>query len=92
MTPWFMMVSTIFIFGVSLWLDWHLPVADMTSMALGIMLGMLVGEGPIWVFNRLFIFYHSQANVSETRRVMKRSYAMLAVMLCFGATALYAIL
>jgi len=89
MTPWLMMVSTIFVFGVSLWLDWHLPVADMTSMALGIMLGMLVGEGPIWVFNRLFIFYHSQENVSETRRVMKRSYAMLAVMLSFGATALY---
>lgn len=74
--PWLMMLPLLFVFGVSLWMDWRLPAPALTALALGVLLGMMVSEGHIWVYSRLLLFYHSQANVSETRRVVNRTYTL----------------
>lgn len=89
-SPWLMLLSFIFIFGASLWLDWHLPIVSLTSLAVGVFFGLFVSEGPLWVFNRLFIFYYSQANVSEIKRILRRNYLMFAGTLIMGVSVLFA--
>ncbi|MGH9920274.1 MAG: hypothetical protein ACRD6W_15575 [Nitrososphaerales archaeon] len=86
--PWLMMLPLVFIFGFSLWMDWHLPAAPMTALALGVLVGMIVSEGQIWMFSRLFLFYHSQSNLAETRRIIRRSYALFAVLIATTAVTL----
>jgi hypothetical protein len=88
--PWLMMLPLVFIFGISLWMDWHLPAAAMTGLALGVLLGMMVSEGHVWVFSRLLLFYHSQPNFAETRRVIRRTYSLLAATLAATVLALFA--
>lgn len=88
--PWLMMLPLVFVFGISLWMDWHLPAPRMTSLALGILVGMTISEGPVWLFSRLLLFYHSQSNVAETRRVIVRSYSVFAVVLCAAVAVIFA--
>ena len=82
--PFLMMLPMVFVFGVSLWMDWRLPLGPLTGLALGVLVGMLTSEGHVWMFSRLLQFYHSQSNLAETRRVIKRSYSFFALIL--GAT------
>jgi len=86
--PWLMMLPLLFVFGVSLWMDWHLPAAPLTALGLGLLLGMMVSEGHVWTYSRLLLFYRAQTNVGETRRVIKRSYLLFAVMLTATGCAL----
>jgi hypothetical protein len=88
--PWLMMLPLLFVFGVSLWMDWHLPLAQMTALALGLLVGMIISEGHVWMYSRLLLFYKAQTNVSETRRVIKRSYSLFAAMLTATVAALFA--
>jgi hypothetical protein len=88
--PWLMMLPLVFVFGFSLWMDWHLPAAPMTALALGVLVGMLVSEGQVWMFSRLFLFYHSQSNSAETRRVIMRSYSLFAVLIAATVVVLFA--
>lgn len=88
--PWLMMLPLVFIFGFSLWMDWHLPAAPMTALALGVLVGMMVSEGQVWMFSRLFLFYHSQTNLAETRRIIGRSYALFAVLIAATVVTLFA--
>jgi len=88
--PWLMMLPLVFVFGISLWMDWHLPPPLMTSLALGVLVGMVMSEGPVWLFSRLLLFHHSQSNVAETRRVIKRSYAVFALVLASTVTMILA--
>lgn len=87
--PWLMMLPLVFIFGVSLWMDWHLPAGPLTALALGVLLGMIISEGHVWVYSRLLLFYHSQTNVAETRRVIKRTYGLLIVVVAGAATTVF---
>jgi hypothetical protein len=79
--PWLMMLPLLFVFGVSLWMDWHLPLGPMTALALGLLIGMMISEGHVWMYSRLLLFYKAQTNLAETRRVIKRSYALFTVTL-----------
>ena len=88
--PWLMMLPLVFVFGVSLWMDWHLPAGPMTALALGVLVGMMVSEGQVWMFSRLLLFYHSQSNLAETRRVIKRSYSLFAVIIAATVATLFA--
>ncbi|MHB8566837.1 MAG: MATE family efflux transporter [Nitrososphaerales archaeon] len=84
--PWIGALAILYVFGVSLWLAWALPISITTALIAGVFLGLLVSEGPINVFNRLFGFYYYQSNLSEAKRVLKRSYYLLGVIL-IGITA-----
>jgi hypothetical protein len=87
--PWLMMLPLVFVFGFSLWMDWRLPAPPMTALALGVLVGMLVSEGQVWMFSRLFLFYHSQTNSAETRRIILRSYSLFAVLITATVVTLF---
>ncbi|MGA2665796.1 MAG: hypothetical protein ABSF83_12730 [Nitrososphaerales archaeon] len=87
--PWIGSLSVLFVFGVSMWLAWGLPISVITLLIVGVFTGLIVSEGPLQVFNRLFSFYYNQANVPEVRRTLKRSYLVLAAVLAATDGLLY---
>lgn len=89
-SPWLGALIVLFIFGVSTWLAWGLPLSVTTIFILGVYIGVLVSEGPVQIFNRLLTFYYNQSNLPEVRRIMKRSYYTLAVILVVIIGAIYA--
>ncbi|MGA2874717.1 MAG: hypothetical protein ABSE82_04165 [Nitrososphaerales archaeon] len=84
--PWLGALAVLYVFGVSLWLAWGLPLSTVTALISGVFLGILLTEGPANSFNRLFVFYYDQSNFSEAKRILKRSYYILGIIL-FGVTA-----
>lgn len=88
--PFLMMLPMVFVFGVSLWMDWRLPAGPMTALALGVLVGMMVSEGQVWMFSRLILFYNSQSNLAETRRITKRSYSLFALIIATTVATLLA--
>ncbi len=96
-TPWLGGLALLYAFGVSLWLAWGLPLASVTALIIGVFLGLLVSEGPLQAFTRIFMFYQAQGNVSECSRALKRSYAAVglllggAVIILFSSAALLTI-
>ena len=88
-SPWLGSLIVLFVFGVSTWMAWGLPLSVMTVFILGVYFGVLISEGPIQVFNRLLTFYYNQSNLPEVRRILKRSYSVLVVMLTVTLGALY---
>jgi hypothetical protein len=88
--PWIGSLLVLFVFGISLWLAWGMPVAIITSLIIGLFFGLLVSEGPIQMFQRVFSFNYNQGNVSETKRALKRSYLLLAGLAVGTAALLYA--
>jgi hypothetical protein len=84
--PWLGALAILYVFGVSLWLAWGLPLSTVTALISGVFLGILLTEGPANSFNRLFVFYYDQSNFSEAKRILKRCYRLLGVIL-LGVTA-----
>ena len=80
-TPWLGALALLYAFGVSLWLAWGLPIASVTALMVGVLLGLLLSEGPLQAFTRIFMFYQAQGNVSECSMALKRSYTALALLL-----------
>ena len=80
-TPWLGGLALLYAFGVSLWLALGLPLDSVTALMIGVFLGLLVSEGPLQAFTRIFMFYHAQGNMSECSRALKRSYLALALLL-----------
>jgi hypothetical protein len=76
--PWMGSLAALYFFGVSLWLVWGLPIAIVTSLIVGVFLGLLLSEGPMQLFQRLIVFYYNQYNLSEVKRALKRSYYLSA--------------
>lgn len=85
--PWVGSLAVLFFFGVSLWLVYGLPLSITTSLVVGLFFGLLVSEGPVQLFQRIFSFYYEQYNLSEVRRAMGRS-AVLAIGLASVVVAL----
>jgi hypothetical protein len=85
-TPWLGGLALLYAFGVSLWLALGLPIEAVTALMIGVFLGLLISEGPLQAFTRMFMFYQAQGNVSECSRVLKRSYVALTMLLT-GAVA-----
>jgi hypothetical protein len=90
-TPMLASLAILYIFGFSLWMAEKLPADIIIAFIAGVFLGLIFTEGPIQVFNRLFSFYYSQTNIGEVRRILKRNYLMIAIMLAIILAALYII-
>jgi hypothetical protein len=88
--PWIGSLLVLFVFGISLWLVWGMPIAVISSLIVGLFFGLLVSAGPIQMFQRIFSFNYNQGNVSETKRALKRSYLMLSVLAVGTAALLFA--
>jgi hypothetical protein len=80
-TPWLGALALLYVFGVSLWLAWGLPTAPVTALMVGVFLGLLISEGPMQAYTRIFMFYHAQGNVSECARALRRSYVAIGILL-----------
>ncbi len=89
--PWLASLSILFITGVSLWMAWKLPIQVTTAFVTGVFLGLLITEGPLQVFNRLFSFYHAQTNLGEVKRLLKRSYVLVGCILSISLVLLWGI-
>ncbi len=76
--PWMGSLAVLYFFGVSLWLVWGLPLTIVTSLIVGVFLGLLLSEGPMQLFQRLIVFYYNQYNLSEVKRALRRSYYLSA--------------
>src|SRR5487761_253118 len=88
--PWVGSWGILLIFGVSLWLSGLMPIDVTTAFMIGVFLGLVVA-GDMLGMGRLFTYYDSQTNVSETRRVLKRYYGYFAVTLALTAVVLYVV-
>lgn len=89
--PWLGSLILLFITGVSLWMAWGLPAELTTAFVTGVFLGLVITEGPLQIFARLFTFYYKQDNIDEVKRALKRSYMMIAVILSVTIAVLYTI-
>jgi hypothetical protein len=90
-SPMLASLVILYITGFSLWMAEKLPADIIIAFIAGVFLGLIFTEGPIQVFNRLFSFYYSQTNIGEVRRILKRYYLMIAIMLAIILAALYII-
>ncbi|HEX5457200.1 MAG TPA: hypothetical protein VFX64_02310 [Candidatus Nitrosotalea sp.] len=89
--PWLGSLALLFITGVSLWMAWGLPIQITTAFVSGVFLGLVITEGTLQVFNRLFLFYNAQTNMGEVKRLQKRSYYLVGIVLSAVVCALFAI-
>src|SRR5712692_8665376 len=88
--PWLGSLVLLSLTGVSLWMAWGLPMQITTAFVLGVFLGLFISEGLLQIFSRLFVFYHEQTNIGEVKRLLKRSYFLLSIILCAAVLSLYA--
>ena len=88
-TPWLGGLALLYAFGVSLWMAWGLPLAPVTALIIGVFLGLLISEGPLQAFTRIFMFYHAQGNANECSRALKRSYVAVALLLGGSVAVLF---
>ena len=89
--PWLGSLALLFITGVSLWMAWGLPIQITTAFVSGVFLGLVITEGTLQVFNRLFLFYNVQTNVGEVKRLQRRSYYLIGSVLSATVCVLFAI-
>lgn len=89
--PWLGSLLLLLVFGVSLWMAFGLPLRTTTAFIAGIFLGLLITEGILQIFSRLFTFYHEQENVCEIKRVLKRNYILISLVLSAAVCLLYGI-
>jgi len=57
--PWLGSLVLLFMTGVSLWMAWGLPAGVTTAFLAGVFLGLVLTEGLLQNYNRLFSFYYS---------------------------------
>ena len=89
--PWLGSLVLLFVTGVSLWMAWGLPTDVTTAFLAGVFLGLVVTEGLLQNYNRLFSFYYSQTNIGEVKRSIKRSYALAGIILSGVVAFVYGI-
>jgi hypothetical protein len=87
MFPWLGALVLLYLTGVSLWMAWGLPADVTVAFVAGVFFGLILTEGLLQTFGRLFSFYYSQANFGEVKRNIKRIYTLSAILLT-GATVL----
>src|SRR5579872_6702067 len=69
--PFLGSLMLLFLTGVSLWMVWGLPQQISTALVVGVFLGLVISEGVLHVFAKLFNFYYEQSNVGEMKRLLK---------------------
>ncbi|TBR11045.1 MAG: hypothetical protein EPO62_02485 [Candidatus Nitrosotenuis sp.] len=86
--PWLGSLVLLFLTGVSLWMALSLPKELTTAFVGGVFLGLLITEGSMQIFQKLFTFYYNQTNIGEVKRILKRSYLTVSVLLLVASLGL----
>jgi hypothetical protein len=81
----------LYITGLSLWMAEKLSADVTIAFVAGVFLGLIFTEGPLQLFYRLFSFYYNQDNIGEVKRILKRNYVFVGVMLAVILVSLYII-
>lgn len=89
--PWLGSLALLFTTGISLWMAWGLPIQITTAFVIGVFLGLVITEGTLQVFNRLFLFYHAQTNMGEMKRLIQRSYYLVGSAISVVVAVLFVI-
>jgi hypothetical protein len=89
--PWLGSLLLLFLTGVSLWMALFLPKEITTLFVGGVFLGLVLMEGPLQAFHRLFTFNHEQGNLGEVKRTIKRCYLTVSIILAAVSLAIIAI-
>lgn len=85
--PWLGALVILNIAGFSLWMAQVLPSDITIAFVAGVFSGLILTEWPLQAYSRVFFMYYEQKNVGELRRSIKRSYAMVAIILSGFAVA-----
>lgn len=88
--PWLASLALFLVSGVSLWMASGLPSEDITVLMIGVFAGIFVTQGPLEVFQRLFVMNHNQLNTSAAKRTIRRNFYFVSVTV--GITAFLFIL
>lgn len=89
--PWLSSLVVLLFFGVSLWLVFGLPLSITTSLIVGLFFGLLVSEGPVQLFQRVYSFYFDQYNLSEVRRAIRRSAYLTVGLVALADASIYGV-
>lgn len=87
--PWLGSLLLLLLTGVSLWMALSLPKELTTLFVGGVFLGLLLMEGPLSIFHRLFTFHQEQGNLGEVKRIIKRCYLTTSVILSIAVLAIF---
>jgi hypothetical protein len=91
MFPWLGALVLLYLTGVSLWMAWGLPADVTVAFVAGVFFGLILTEGLLQTFGRLFSFYYSQANFGEVKRNIKRIYTLSATLLTGATVSIYVV-
>lgn len=86
--PWLGSLALFFVSGVSLWIVSLLPADYITALMIGVFLGIFITEGPMTMFQRLFIMNYDQLNTSEAMRTVKRNFVFISLILVAAVSLL----
>jgi len=87
--PWLGSLVLLFLTGVSLWMSWGLPQQISTALVVGVFLGLVISEGLVQIFAKLFTFYHEQTNIGEMKGLLKKDYLLSSIVLAGVVGSLY---
>jgi hypothetical protein len=87
--PWLASLALFFVSGVSLWMVSRLPIYYITALMIGVFLGIFITQGPMDMFQRLFVMSHSQLNTSEAKRTVKRNFVFISFTVLSAASLLF---
>lgn len=87
--PWLGSLVLLFLTGVSLWMAWGLPQQISTALVVGVFLGLVMSEGLVQIFAKLFTFYYEQTNIGEMKCLLKKDYLVSSMVLVCVVGGLY---
>ena len=79
----------LFLTGASLWMVWGVPQQISTALVVGVFLGLVISEGILHVFAKLFNFYFEQTNIGEMKRLLKKQYLVSSITMAGAVGGLY---
>ncbi|MFI5422261.1 MAG: hypothetical protein ACHQ1H_14965, partial [Nitrososphaerales archaeon] len=82
------MLALLMFAGISLWMTRIFAISITTAFLAGVFLGILVTEGSVQAFTRLFAFYYNQENYGEAKRILSRNGNFLLVALAVSVGVL----
>lgn len=86
--PWLGALIMLNITGFSLWMAQVLPADITIAFVVGVFSGLILTEWLLQAYSRLFFMYYEQKNIGEVKRSIRRSYAIMAIILSgFSAVA-----
>lgn len=87
---WLSSLLLLYATGISFWMGWKIPLPDMSAIIVGAFLGVVMTEGTIQSFSRLFLLDYNQLNISGAKITLERSYAAFLLILIPVLSLLFA--